>query len=350
MAIILDTNILFKNRILEHSEFIGLLWSMKRNEDEIYLFDIILEEFKVLMRAEFKKNLRELNKNATYFKSFTSNVETIDLDLEILIESYVYKFLKKLNIDNNRILSTENLPIKNITSRAIKKLKPFNINGNGYKDNVIWEAIKYYSDSKFDKKVSFISNNSKDFAQSKNDPDVLASNLKEELEEIVLDFQLFNSISSYINANYKSFNESQLYDNQWLKENYDSEHFVNPILDKLNSAEYINDFLLFMKENQPNTLISDYIYFYLITIEGYSTGDLLKKGDTNEYLLQISLYFTSLVEYEVVSTDSSEYYSYVNTPFLVEKEVDLIGEISFYISDDKIQKVELKQLCFQTIN
>lgn len=351
MAIILDANILFKNRILNNSKWETLSSTLYHYNEEVYLVDVVLEEFMILLKDDVRKELRDVKGKIKYLSNFESGLEYLEVDVDKILNSYKEKLFKLLNINQDNILSTDEISIKKIKERALLKQKPFNVNGNGFKDNLIWEALKYYGITRFSGEITFVSENRKDFAKSQNEPETLADNLLTELNEINLKIKFFKSLEDCLEQYYVPVYSTPRFTYDWLTNRFNTEQLINPILDKLNSQDYHNQFLIFIKEVYPNLLLSDYSFFYVIQFGDYYSFRELRRGESNNFLLNFQLDFNSLVEYEVLSDDNyDQYYSYSEFPVLVERTVKMAVDVNIYIKDENITNFEIEEIYFEEIN
>ena len=133
-----------------------------------------------------KKNI---NQSASRF-IFSENSEVLTSDLITSdIKEKAVNILKVRFEKIGTIIPYPKRTQKYITLRAIKRLKPFDVNGeNGYRDTIIWETLKdLCKTTGKDDKIYFICNNPKDFYDIKKWKDnntVLHKDLIDELTQI----------------------------------------------------------------------------------------------------------------------------------------------------------------------
>lgn len=194
MEIIIDTNILFGDMQLKGPKLYRLVEKAKENQDIIYLPVVVIKEIKNKFREELVTSQKELTATIKDIKRKTDNELTHPLDDSLL---------RKMVLDFNRSFDQQavSLGIKEIditkqghdelVDKAVQKKKPFSDTGKGYRDALIWIAVRELAEkyaghpSIANHKIVLITANWKDFCAS--DKFDLHPDLIEELEDYGID-------------------------------------------------------------------------------------------------------------------------------------------------------------------
>lgn len=76
--------------------------------------------------------------------------------MKIELKNYINFVFEKLDIQKKNIIKYNNQFLPEAINRAINKNKPFNINGKGFQDTIIWLTLKKYCFIQKDKKIIFL--------------------------------------------------------------------------------------------------------------------------------------------------------------------------------------------------
>ena len=198
--VLLDTTDYFDDILLEKPALSKLLSLSKSGEIMLYMSIVVKQELinhysKRIEKAfvEFEKNLQTIR----YLKRKTNwNSSIVKISLKREITNY-RRYLDSL-IEDNKIIEI-GFPVathETILNRAINRMKPFNSNGKGYQDTLIWmsivEKLEYFKE---EDEVVFISRNQTDFGENAR---VLANELKKDVESSGFDTSRFRYYSVLI--------------------------------------------------------------------------------------------------------------------------------------------------------
>lgn len=222
---------------MESSHFSALFDFVSKTDSNIIVFDIILME----TVHNYEKNLREksieLQKSLRNVNRLISqNKINLDLkiDVEYLVEKYEASFIDKLrNISWNpnwEVFTTPNRFFKPIIERSVRKEKPFQENGKGFKDAIIWECLKYFVSEVNSLPNAFISTNSSDFGGDGK----LFPVLLEELNKSGSSLLYYNSIQEFLNENGEKISFITL---EWILENIDLSLLNDHIISSINQND-----------------------------------------------------------------------------------------------------------------
>jgi hypothetical protein len=129
------------------------------------------------------------------------------------IEEKAVNILKERFVKIGSIIPYPKRIQKEIILHALKRLKPFDINGeNGYRDTIIWETLKdLCKTANKEDSIIFICNNPKDFYDTgewKKSNTVLHKDLKKELVQINFsldNFKCYKSLNAFSENYFKQF-------------------------------------------------------------------------------------------------------------------------------------------------
>lgn len=194
MEIIIDTNILYGDMQLKGPKLYRLAEKAKENKDTVYLPVVVIKEIKNKFREELEASQKELTAAIKDIKRKTDH----DL-LHPLDETLLAKMCQDFNQSFDEQVS--NLGIKKILltkeghnellDKAVRKKKPFSETGKGYRDALIWIAVRELAEkyaghpSIANHKIVLITANWKDFCASEKFD--LHPDLIEELEDYGID-------------------------------------------------------------------------------------------------------------------------------------------------------------------
>ena len=237
MDIILDTNIIKEDFLLNSTKFRALFDYVKKTGSNIILIDIVLKEVLELYEKELKQTISEGNK---FYKKINSmimvpeQIEGPTLNVERqkeLYEKYILNKFKEISFNKDWKVIKHNDSILNpIIEKAIKKEKPFNESGKGFKDAVIWECIKYYCSKIGYSENAFISHNKNDFGNL--NPNELFEELKNEVEKIGVFLDYYTSLQEFLKAHAEKIDFMDL---KWIESKLDKNGLEKHIIEELNN-------------------------------------------------------------------------------------------------------------------
>jgi len=145
MEIIIDTNILFDDKQLKGQKLHRLTNKVKENHDTVYLPLVVIKETKNKFREELEASQKKLTANITHIKRNTG----VDLPNPLndsLIEKMISDFNKSFD-HQMKSLGIKKIQLTKdghdeLLEKAVLKKKPFSENGTGYRDALIWIAVR----------------------------------------------------------------------------------------------------------------------------------------------------------------------------------------------------------------
>jgi predicted nucleic acid-binding protein len=310
MKTVLDANIIIADFRLNSADSKVLLESSKKENIDLYVPEIVLDEVFNKFEERLIEAKSKIDKEFSVIKKIT-NSEILNEISEIFIEEKVFEYKKYIielfNKNKVKTLDYPNVCHKEITYKAIKKIKPFNANEKGYRDALIWENIKslmpIIGTNAANPDVVFITNNKKDFCETERD---LHKELIKELEKSDLDIEsikIFNTLNEFSN-NLKELFFSQ--ENSFKErieqreiENFDLENLLlTSLREKLNNSD-ISDI-----ESMPHSYQDSTVRF-IEKVDKLKITDVRKLNST-EYLIDLTCNAEMTIDFYV---DKFDYYS-----------------------------------------
>ena len=199
--IYLDTNVFFKNGFFRSKGAQAKLKACALAGYEVVLSEIVLDEvignFKkwlIQSKTALQKAVNSVNKIMSF--------EVNDIDVKGETDAFVSELelmIKELNIE---ILPYPSLTTKDLVIDGYKGMKPFDENGKGHKDYMIWTSIKNHMLTNTDgAPFLFISDNTGDFGVAKGKMDHnnsydLHPHLLKEIETIKEDVSCYSDLQN----------------------------------------------------------------------------------------------------------------------------------------------------------
>lgn len=205
MKVLLDTNILVADFRMKSTNFEVLFYSIEQGFIDVYIPEIVFDE----TVNKFKERLEEvqtriLSEQKIYEKitehSFDLPYKKSQIEKDIIkYKEYLTILIKKKKIKKIAYPLVEHDYLAN---KAIKKVKPFNSNGAGYRDALIWENIKTHITQDQEvltfPELVFLTKNYKDFSTQDFE---LHEDLKNELKEECFDqksIKIYSSLNEFV--------------------------------------------------------------------------------------------------------------------------------------------------------
>ncbi|WP_217132882.1 PIN domain-containing protein [Leucobacter chinensis] len=97
-------------------------------------------------------------------------VKSLEFKLPKLDRAYVYDYTKQWLVKKRvEILKTTDIPVEHLLTKDLDSAKPFDREGKGFRDALIWDSIRVFFNNLTDPKalVLFVTNNHRDFCERK---------------------------------------------------------------------------------------------------------------------------------------------------------------------------------------
>ena len=196
MRIVVDTNIIRKEGFATSRLFRFLIRATQNAGDTVHLPEVVVLEAVARFEEELGKKKATLDKELTGLRSILGNPHQ-PLSIELEVAKEVRLFRERLEQITSG-LDIPEVPHEDLIKRAIRRKKPFDHNGSGYRDSLIWETVVELV-SQTNENIILLSN---DKAFRDGDEEHLAKELKEEVSQLGQfnddKVMLFRSVTSFL--------------------------------------------------------------------------------------------------------------------------------------------------------
>ncbi len=205
MQVVLDTNIILKSPRMDNDLFKALYRYLETTGSSLKLSTIVKKEIEAGYKKRLKKQNREYLLSSKYLNGLTmSEVPIIQLDYDTetkLFMDNVNKIYSRFS--SNYLIDYTNEMCAESVRRALEKIKPCSEEKEEIRDTIIWLSTLELAKTNGDKKVIFISENIKEFAQDNKLHPTLIQDAKDNGVEILY----YTSLSDFIQTYAKNINE-----------------------------------------------------------------------------------------------------------------------------------------------
>lgn len=200
MKIVLDTNIIRQDFLLNSRKFEMLLDYLRKTEDSIVMPQLVYQEVEALYKAEITKGLAQARKNRDKLQKILLDVRIDDLIIDVnhMTSNYLEHILQKLGVRKRDIVEYRNEYLPEIVKRSVRKLPPFTETRQEFRDYVLWLTILDIASEDENHSVIFISLNTKDFADSTKSS--LHPILHQEAQERDMNILYYPSLDDFLKA------------------------------------------------------------------------------------------------------------------------------------------------------
>jgi predicted nucleic acid-binding protein len=192
MDIILDTNIILTDFFLKSKSFKVLFDYLAKTNSDLLIPEIVFKEtihkYEEKLISELSNYDNTVNKLNSLLDDTVFKKVNIDISKKVSKYSNFLKNVKKPSYDSSKeiIVKYKDSFLEETIRRAIYRLKPCSNKGQEFRDTILWLTIIDYLKSiyKDDRKIIFISNNFKEFADSETKNKNLHPDLFKEVNEL----------------------------------------------------------------------------------------------------------------------------------------------------------------------
>ena len=141
---VLDANTVIAEQYGASAHMRALLSASSAVGFQVHLPKVALEEIAAKYERELSKNAKEADKSLSRLswllgRSIDSPVDGFDSKEET--ESFRKRLLSHLGMTESRIIDYPDTPHETLVKRATSRNRPFDDNGSGYRDALIWESV-----------------------------------------------------------------------------------------------------------------------------------------------------------------------------------------------------------------
>ena len=141
---VLDANTVIAERYGASAHLTALLSASSAVGFKVCLPKVALEEIAAKYERELAKNAKDADQSLSRLsrllgRSLDSPVEEFDSSEET--KSFREGLLTQLRIAESLILDYPDTPHETLVRRATSRIRPFDDNGSGYRDSIVWESV-----------------------------------------------------------------------------------------------------------------------------------------------------------------------------------------------------------------
>jgi hypothetical protein len=254
--------------------------------------ELVCEEVDNLRNRKLDTTIANLKREYQIAKRLDSNILDCNFD-RLKTHEYSFKKIIAEKAINIEYISYDDIKQKDVVERAIKRIKPFQEGGKGYRDTLIWMSfLSYLSKKSINQEVIFITINNSDFYNNSND---FHDDLKKDIAthklkcEIIQYTSLYDFIENNVDKVEHKYTRSELFD-QHL-------NLIDPELER-ESIDYINNFseiqLKVILENNKSRAfpyINSLIKHSITLLEGVEDPEILSYTIISDNSIYVSFRF-----------------------------------------------------------
>ena len=202
MHIIPDANIIIAEGYGDSGDFRLLLSTLGVLQYELSVPKLVTEEVVASFARAYDKRLQRVKDDLDWLSRHSGldlPSPIVTLDKRIRAGLFRNRLIERLDIPNCSIIGYPDTPHEDLVKRATTRRKPFNQNGVGYRDSLIWETTLSLA-TRLDTQVVLLSENTRDFG---DDGGGLHQDLVEDLVDRGLPRDkvvLISSLEEFINS------------------------------------------------------------------------------------------------------------------------------------------------------
>ncbi|WKZ65081.1 MAG: PIN domain-containing protein [Flavobacteriales bacterium] len=219
MDVVLDSNILRHHFSLNGSPIDLLVDYVTKTRSRVVLCSIVLEEARHNYRVELLARIDKLKAAEKSLRGIPTTIAPIAVpspDIEGEVNHYVNCLHARLCTKPNEVVPYKNEYLPDIVSRAVDRRRPMHRDGQQFRDALLWLTVLDYAETSVDKRVVFVSSNSKEFADGAGSQ--LAPELIEEAKARKVEVVYFTSIDELIKSQAARV---EFITAEWVKEKLD---------------------------------------------------------------------------------------------------------------------------------
>ncbi|MGW9687187.1 PIN domain-containing protein [Flagellimonas sp. 2504JD1-5] len=298
-VVVLDTNILRADFLFKSNHFRILKEYLKITNSTLIIPTIVIQELVHLYRLELQTKFEDLNslKDRINRNLLLDSVLDFNPDANINLEEQVFKYQEY--IENQlkpflRQIDHEDAFLPELVRRSIEKIKPISRKGQEFRDALLWLTLmNYIKKQKFELKVSFITNNVKDFADETKM--ALHPDLMKEIMETGISFYFYRSLTDFTQNTAITITDIS---KEWLVESLDWEGIQVTAESTVENIDpsYFYEYYYGNKIDKSDLEGWDVVYAsYYRDIEGFYIYETTEK---NNYTVEVDLYGNAVLEFE----------------------------------------------------
>lgn len=201
MDVILDSNILRRHLSLRGSPIDLLIDYVTKTRSRVVLCSVVLEEARHNYRGELLERIEKLKAVERSLRGIPTTIASLAVpnpDIEAEVNHYTHHLHTTLRTKPSEVVPYKNEYLPDLVSRAVDRRRPMQKDGQQFRDALLWLTVLDYAESCVDRRVVFVSSNSKEFADGPGSH--LAPELLEEAQARNVEVVYFTSIDELIKS------------------------------------------------------------------------------------------------------------------------------------------------------
>ena len=159
MHIVVDANVIIAEGYGDSEPFRILLATLETLDHNLYVPRPVLEEVVAKFDREFDEDTREIRRKTRNLswrlnRILSSSIDGLDRENETTL--FRRRLEERFSASNCMILEYPDISHEELVRRAAARIKPFNEEGSGYRDTLIWETVINLA-ARVDPEVIFVS-------------------------------------------------------------------------------------------------------------------------------------------------------------------------------------------------
>lgn len=173
MKIVFDTNILYDDFFLKRAQIVDICETARQYNIEVYIPEVVYDEIINQYGEKIDEIEKEIDSSVRKVRSISTSLSLENIINGVtkkqLLDEYPSILDKRLEELDIKILPYPSISHKDIVARDLKRRRPFQKSGKGYRDALIWETIlSIVDDNGENPDVIFINKNTHDFLKRMN--------------------------------------------------------------------------------------------------------------------------------------------------------------------------------------
>ena len=204
MHIVSDANIIIAEGFGNSAQFRLLLNTLDTLQHNLYIPELVIEEVASRFERAYDRRIQRVTDDVEWLSRHLGLAlpsPIVMLDKRMKAGLFRNRLIERFNIPNCSIIGYPDTLHEDLVKRATARRKPFNQNGVGYRDSLIWETTLSLA-TRLDTQIVLLSENINDFGDEDKElhPDLIEDLSARELprDKVILVSSLDDFVNAYI--------------------------------------------------------------------------------------------------------------------------------------------------------
>lgn len=216
MKIIIDTNILREDYLLNSRKFEMLNDFLSKTDYSIIIPQVVREEILSLYERNITEKYGRILKSIKDFKKIAYEdlkIKLPKLEIDKQLLAYKTKLKEKLILNADSVIPHNKDHLSEIVTRATKRIPPCSVKKPEFRDTMIWLSTLDIAEASSENEAILISANTKDFSDKEGK---LNPTLIDEAKKRKVTIQYFKSLDDFLRS---KATKIEYINEKWLKDN-----------------------------------------------------------------------------------------------------------------------------------